>query len=270
VVKNFWGLSETVKRFSLIGAGNVGLNLIQSLVKKGYDFRYIYKKAKYDYFSSRLSEDIGSIVRESDFIFIATRESQIAEAAHLIARQSDPAGKFFFHTSNSLTSEQLRPIKEKGGFTASFSPLQTFVDFKPGCDLFRGIYFLIEGDDRALQAAQKIADKLEAFILVVDKEEKNHFHIAAVSSSNFLISILKFAESQLKKCALPGRDRKYDIRIMLPLIKQTLQNVEERGIDASLSGPLERKEFAILGKHLSLLAQDEADFYRTLTGYLKQ
>jgi len=259
-----------VKRFSLIGAGKVGANLIHALVKKGYDFRYAYKKAKYECFAPRLSKDIGLIVQESDFIFIATRESQIAEAADLIARQADPAGKIFFHTSNSLTSDQLRPIKEKGGFTASFSPLQTFVDFCPEIDLFRGIYFLTEGENQALRAAKEIADKLEAHILVVEKEEKSNLHIAAVSSSNFLISILKFAESQLKKCDRPGRDRGYDIRIMLPLVKQTLHNVEQKGVQASLTGPLKRKEFAILEKHLSLLAQDEAAFYRTLTGYLKQ
>jgi predicted short-subunit dehydrogenase-like oxidoreductase (DUF2520 family) len=259
-----------VKRFSLVGAGNVGLNLINSLAKKGYDFRYIYKKAKYDYFASRLSGDIDLIVQESDFIFLTTRESQIGEAADLIARQADPAGKVFFHTSNSLTSDQLRPIKEKGGFTASFSPLQTFVGFYPETDLFKGIYFLAEGDGRALQVAQEIADKLEAHILFVNKEEKNHLHIAAVSSSNFLISILKFAESQLEKCGRTSRDRKYDIRIMLPLIKQTLHNIEKKGVEASLSGPLKRKESAILEKHLSLLTQDEAAFYRTLTGYLKK
>lgn len=259
-----------MKRFSLVGAGNVGLNLINSLIKNGYDFKYIYKKVKFDHFVSRLSEDIGLIVQESDFIFIATRESQISGAAEFIARQADPAGKFFFHTSNSLTSDQLRPIKEKGGFTASFSPLQTFVDFCPEDDLFRGIYFLAEGDKRAIQAAQEIAGKLGAHILVVDKEEKSYLHVAAVSSSNFLISILKFAENQLKKYGRSGRNGEYDIRIMLPLIKQTLRNVEKKGIESSLSGPLKRKEYDILKKHLSLLTQDDAAFYRTLIEYLKK
>ena len=122
-----------MKGFSLIGTGKVGANLIHSLVQKGYDFRYSYKKTKYDCFASRLSQDIGSIVGESDFIFIATRESQIAEAAELVARQADPGGKVFFHTSNSLTSDQLRPIKERGGYIASCSPLQTFVDFFKCC-----------------------------------------------------------------------------------------------------------------------------------------
>ena len=244
--------------------------MIHSLTLRGYDFKYSYKKTKYDYFTSQLSQDIDLIVRESDFLFIAARESQIAGAAELVARESEPAGKVFFHTSNSLTSDQLHPIKESGGYIASFSPLQTFVDFQPGTDLFRGIYFLAEGDDRALQVAREIADKLEARLLIVDKKEKGYLHIAAVSSSNFLISILKFAENQLKKCHVSGRDRKYDIRIMLPLIKQTLHNVGAKGVDASLSGPLKRKEFDILEKHLSLLTKDEAAFYRTLTDYLKK
>jgi predicted short-subunit dehydrogenase-like oxidoreductase (DUF2520 family) len=259
-----------VKRFSVIGAGNVGVNLIHALIRAGYDFKYIYKKAKYDYFNSNLNNNIRLIVAESDFIFISTQESKISEAADLISRRADPSGKIFFHTANSLTSAHLLSIKKKGGFTASFSPLQTFVDFNPAVDLFSGIYFLAEGDAGALETAEKIARSLKANILFADKEEKEYIHIAAVSSSNFLISILKFAENQLKKCSAAGSQKEYNLAIMLPLIKQTLQNVAEKGVETSLSGPLKRKETNVLNKHLSLLEKNEAAFYKTLTEYLKK
>jgi predicted short-subunit dehydrogenase-like oxidoreductase (DUF2520 family) len=171
-----------------------------------------------------------------------------------------------------------------GGQTASFSPLQTFVDYAPGTDLFSGIYFLAEGDHRALVLAEEIAHNLDAKILFVEKEEKNYLHLAAVSSANFLISILKFAEHQLnkvnrKKPAQPhdtgfaGKFKKkeeYNLKIMFPLIKQTLKNVAAKGVQASLSGPLKRKEFNILEKHLALLEQDEAAFYKILTTYLEK
>lgn len=273
-----------MKRFSVIGAGNLGIHLANSLVKRGYDFKYIYKKTRYDYFISHLNDDIGLIIKESDFIFISTQESKIRDTADLISRQTNPANKIFFHTSNYLNSDQLGSIKEKGGLTASFSPLQTFVGFTPGTDLFPGICFLAEGDEQALKLAEEIARKLKANILFVDKEEKKYLHIAAVASSNFLISILKFAEHQLKK-ARRGKpahphdsdsagefrgNKEYDLKIMLPLIRQTLENVEAKGVEASLSGPLKRKEVDILKKHLTLLDQDEAVFYKTLTEYLKK
>ena len=132
--------------------------------------------------------------------------------------------------------------------------------------------------------AGKIARNLKAHIRPVDKEEKKYLHIAAVSSSNFLISILKFAEDQLRKCGHEkeshlqdsgaGNDawinRKYDLTIMLPLIKQTLKNAADKGTGASLSGPFKRKESGVLKKHLALLDQDEAVFYKILTEYLKK
>ncbi len=252
-----------MKRFSVIGAGNLGVNLINSLVKRGYDFKFIYRKSSYHDFDSHLSTDIGLIVQESDFVFIATQESKIRGAAEMIARETEPAGKIFFHTSNSLTAAELSGIRERGGLTASFSPLQTFIGFDRDSDLFPGIFFLAEGDPEALALAEDIARHLQAKVLVVDREEKVYFHMAAVSASNFLIAILKFAESQLKK----GRG-KFDINVLLPLIKQTLKNVESKGVDASLSGPVKRKESDIIRKHLALLQGREAGFYHTLSEYL--
>lgn len=273
-----------MKRFSVIGAGNLGINLINSLIKKRYQLQYIYKKTRYDAFTSHLNNNVDLLVKESDFIFISTQESKISAAADLIAAEADPVNKIFFHTSNSLTSERLQRIKERGGITASFSPLQTFVDYAPGTDLFSGIYFLAEGDRQALTLAEEIANNLNANILFVEKEEKKYLHLAAVAAANFLISILKFAENQLHKANrekpaqpqdthLAGKFKKrkeYNLGIMLPLIKQTLNNVAAKGVGASLSGPLQRKEYDIIEKHLALLEQDEADFYNILTAYLKK
>lgn len=222
------------------------------------------KKSGRKDFSAYLSEDIGLIVEESDFVFITTRESQLKEAAGLIAQQAEPAGKIFFHTSNSLTSTELLEIKERGGLIASFSPLQTFVDFDPAVDLFAGIYFLCEGDAPAVALAGEIAAALGAKALVVDAADKPLFHMAAVSASNFFIALLKFAEAQVKRC---GGD--FDIGILLPLIEQTLKNAASRGVSASLTGPLQRGEAEILRKHLSLLQGEDAAFYKVLTDYLK-
>jgi predicted short-subunit dehydrogenase-like oxidoreductase (DUF2520 family) len=258
-----------VKRFSIIGAGNLGTHLIHSLVKKGYILKYIYKKAKYPGpgFEAAIEENIGLIVEQSDFIIISTRESKIREAAEWAAVSSDPGGKIFFHTSNSLTSGELISLKEKGAGAASFSPLQTFAEIEPGPkeNLFKGIFFLAEGDREAVKLAEKIAGDLGAHVLVVDKEDKPYIHIAAVSASNFLIAILKLAEGQLKKTT-----GKAGIEVLLPLIKQTLKNVESRGVEASLTGPVKRKETGIVKKHLEMLEGDEKELYKALSTFLKK
>lgn len=257
------------RKFSVIGAGNLGTHLISSLVNKGYPLKYIYKKSKYNAFVSAVTGDMGRLVRESDIIFICTRESVIREVAELAADSFDPAGKIFFHTSNSLTSDELLPLEQKGAYTASFSPLQTFASFLPqhAAHVFKGVYFLAEGHEKALECAGEIAGHLGAKILFVDKDKKIYVHIAAVCASNFLISILKLSENQLKKV---GIKKKLDINVLLPLIKQTLENVESRGMDASLTGPVKRKETGIVNKHLEHLEGEEKELYKALSDFLAQ
>ncbi len=264
---------QVVKRFSIIGAGDLGTHLINSLVNKGYILKYIYKKAKYPGpgFKAAIEDDIGLIVEQSDFIIISTQESKIREAAEWAAVSSNPRGKIFFHTSNSLASDELTGLAERGALTASFSPLQTFTGTGRGFkeNLFKGIYFLAEGDREAVELAVKIARDLGAHVLVVDKEDKPYIHIAAVSASNFFTAVLKLAEGQLKKVGA-RRGRPVDIKVLMPLIKQTLKNVESGGVDASLTGPVKRKEAGIVKKHLDMLTGDEKKLYKALSTFLEK
>lgn len=273
-----------MNHFSVIGAGNLGANLLRALAVKEADYalRYIYKHSKFAAYAGRVTQNMAQLVRESDLVFICTQESRIAAAAETAAAGSDPGGKIFFHTSNSLTSDELIALRRKGAYTASFSPLQTFPGFAPEVDLFRGIYFLAEGDEKALDAAEKIAADLNANLLRVDKEDKIYYHMAAVCASNFLISILKLSENQLKKTGGPVDEDEKDkkgtgymngriedpIKVMLPLIRQTLANVETKGVTASLSGPVKRKETGVVEKHLQRLEGKERALYQALSDFL--
>jgi len=264
-----------LNRFSVIGAGNLGVNLVAALVKQGYTLKYIYKKSKFPHLASYLEQDIDKVVAESDFIFICTQESKIPGVAQLIADSTTPEGTIFYHTANALNSEELAPIARCGGKVASFSPLQTFPGYQENNDLLSGVYFLAEGDVSALALAGEIARRLQAHLVPVKPEEKIYFHIAGVIASNFLISLLKFSERQLTKVSVAGSggadDRdigKLDINVLLPLIKQTLKNVESVGVEASLTGPFKRKEMGIVNKHLEYLKGDEATLYKALTAFL--
>jgi predicted short-subunit dehydrogenase-like oxidoreductase (DUF2520 family) len=257
-----------VKRFSVIGAGNLGTYLIDSLVKKGYSLKYIYKKSRSRQFDFAITGDIRLLVEQADFIIIAAQESKIRWAAELAAVSSYPRGKIFFHTSNSLTSDELLSLQKKGAWVASFSPLQTFPGYnaRTGGGVFNDVYFLAEGDAKAVKLARQVAADLGAHVLAVNKSEKIYLHIAGVAACNFLIAVLELAENQLKKVG------KHDIKILLPLIKQTLKNVESMGVKASLTGPVQRKEMDIVKKHLKALEKnpDEAALYKAISDFLQK
>ncbi|MEN8153106.1 MAG: DUF2520 domain-containing protein [Acidobacteriota bacterium] len=249
--------------FSFFGVGNLGANLVNSLISAGYDLKYIYKKSSQTIFDNFIENDIRRIINGSDIIFVSTQESKIKGVAELIAGTGDISGKIFFHTSNSLTSEVLKPVRDRGGIVASFSPLQTFTGFKKGENLFRGITFLMEGDPEALKCAEEISSKLGAFTLKVDPDKKIFFHISAVISSNLLNSLLRFAKVQLNKAGSGS-----DISILIPLIRETLVNIEKAGLSGALSGPVKRGETGIVEKHLDKLEGEERQLYKILTDYL--
>lgn len=248
--------------YSVIGAGNLGASLIHSLPEKGYKLKYIYKKSKYSQFDRKIGNDLKRIVSVSDVIFISVQESGIKDVVSEIATLENITDKMFFHTSNSLTSDEMEPLKKQGGIVASFSPLQTFPDFIENIDLFKGVYFLSEGDPEALETADKIAEDLKANILKVDQKTKMFFHIGAVISSNFLNSLIRFSDNQIKK----GGD--YNYKILLPLMKQTLKNIENKGLEEALTGPVSRGESEIVSRHLDKLKGKEKELYKLLNGLI--
>jgi len=273
-----------MKRFSVVGAGNLGTHMIHALVQQGYQLTGILEKSKFDLYQSLVTNSPGRMVKQSDFIIIAVQESRMPEAVECLANLSDPAGKIIFHTANSLSSDMLAELKEKGAFTASFSPLQTFPEFSLNKeDVFKGCYFLLEGDAPAVALAQEIAGRLKAAALPVAKEQKIYFHIAGVAASNFLISILKLAQRQLDKAkqnapqttepttdnvSTEGQQDPYHIGVLLPLIRQTISNVENRGLSQSLTGPFKRNEMGVIKKHMEMLDKDDETLYKALTHFL--
>ncbi len=248
--------------YSVIGAGNLGANLIHALPEKEYELKYVYKRSMYPRFVKKVENDLEKIVSESEVIFISVQESNIKDVVSEISFLENISNKIFYHTSNSLTSGEMEILREGGGMVASFSPLQTFPDFKENVDLFKGVYFLSEGDSGALKVADKIAGDISAFNLRVDKKTKVYFHIGAVISSNFLNSLIRFSDLQIKK----GGDFNYEI--LLPLVKQTLKNIEREGIDKALTGPASRGESEIIKKHLEHLDGKEKELYKLLNKFI--
>lgn len=254
-----------MKRFSVIGAGYVGLNLIRSLQKNGYVLQHIFRKAKGGHYPSYLTRDLAELVRAADFVFIAVQESKINAVAQAVAAQAAPRGKVFFHASNSLTSDELLPLRSAGARVASFSPLQTFIGFRKNEDLFAGITFLLEGDRAAMTLARRIAADLQARVLPVCKVDKMLCHMAAIAAANFFIADMKFAAGRLRQTSgRPG------LEILFPLVEQVMRNIKKFGWRDSLSGPLKRGETGLLAKHERLLAGNEKKIYHLLLNYLQE
>ncbi len=80
------------------------------------------------------------------------------------------------------------------------------------------------------------------------------FHAAAVTAANFLPPVLDAAMRMLERA---GVSHDESLAALLPLVRGTLANIEEGGLEAAVTGPVPQGDVDTVGMHLR--AVDPAD-----------
>ncbi|MBC7362535.1 MAG: DUF2520 domain-containing protein [Candidatus Aminicenantes bacterium] len=246
-----------MKTFSIIGAGRVGIPLAAALTRKGFVLKKISdcsllkaRRAKKIIGQGRATTDNRLAANSAEIIFICVPDSQIVRIAEEIS-SIDYQGKFVFHTSGAFSSKLLEPLAQKGAAIASFHPIQTFAteDFDP--KIFKGIFFGLEGDSKAIKLGINLARKLGGQALLISAENKPVYHLACSISSNFLIVLLTEVKQLLRTI---GLEEELSLEILTPLLNKTLHNVKKFGIEQSLTGPVVRGDLETVKQHLAITA----------------
>ncbi len=203
-----------------------------------------------------------SLVECSNIIFICVQDSKIKSVVRkLSSREYDLKGKYIFHTSGSLTSEELIPLVGKGAITASFHPVQTFESKATKNESrFSGIYIAVEGNPKALKKAGLVSKYIGSMTFIIKKENKIYHHICCVMASGFLAALARGIEKLVsKKIRINGFKNLSFFNIYMPLASQSLKNIASKGAVKSLSGPAERNDISTIEKHLGALKNAPAD-----------
>ncbi|MCX7877768.1 MAG: DUF2520 domain-containing protein [Ignavibacteria bacterium] len=229
-------------KVAIIGLGKLGSNLFQALKETDkFNVKIAAKNSK--------SVIKPEITNQSEIIFICTQDRKIREVVNILSSDKFKLKKkFIYHTSGSLTSDVLEKLKNKGAFTASFHPIQTF-GLRTGKSVFRNIFIAIEGSAKAVKAASAIAESLKAESFTIKKHEKILNHINCIIASNFLCAML----AKIK----PLSRNRTDLEYYKALSMQTLNNIFAYGPVKSLTGPMERFDIDTIDSHLNYIKNNE-------------
>ncbi len=192
----------------------------------------------------------------ADIIFITTPDSEIENvAANLIAKinQKTDEKPFVFHTSGSRSSEILNNLKEIGCKTGSLHPLVSISDHVTGADSFRNVFFCVEGDADAVAMQKEIVEKLGGKSFSIETKYKTLYHAAAVTACGHLVALIDAALEMLEKC---GLDESSGRQILLPLIKSTIENLEQQTTAAALTGTFARADAETLRRQIDALTEN--------------
>jgi predicted short-subunit dehydrogenase-like oxidoreductase (DUF2520 family) len=242
---------------SIVGPGRLGSALAVLLQRAGYTIDELVTNGPGK--ARGLADTVGAKAASADdaaltskIIWLTVGDSAIRTAAHqLVANRGDWHDKIAFHSSGALTSDELSILREHGAAVASVHPLMTFNGTAPPS--LDDVFFAIEGDERAVHAAESITKALGGIPMRINPAHKPAYHAWASFGSPLLVALFAAAESVGAKAGLESKQAR---RALLPLIRQTIDNYEASGAAAAFTGPLIRGDAETIRKHVEVLRAD--------------
>jgi predicted short-subunit dehydrogenase-like oxidoreductase (DUF2520 family) len=251
-------------KIGIIGAGTVGSALAIRLAEKGYNVVAVSSRTRTS--AEKLAQAIAGcqavetnqmVANIADIVFITTPDAVIPKVA---AELYWHKGQSVVHCSGADSTETLHPARQRGANTGVFHPLQTLASVKQAIDNIPGSTFAIEAEEPLLSTLKEIAAALNCRWIELKASNKVVYHAAAVIASNYLVTLVKLADDLWETFGIP---REQATQALLPLLKGTLNNIENVGIPHALTGPIARGDIETVKKHLTALQKEAPDALST-------
>jgi predicted short-subunit dehydrogenase-like oxidoreductase (DUF2520 family) len=247
---------------TIVGPGRLGSALAVALHHAGYRSAELIssgnaksgKRAQLLARSVKARHATAETGLDVDVIWFCVPDGKIKRVAQQFSADVEWKRKIAFHSSGALTSGELDSLRRQGASVASVHPMMTFVS--GAIPSLESVAFGIEGDARALKAARRIVRDLHGMPFNLDEKSKALYHAWGTFLSPLLVAHLVTAEQVALAAGISNAKAR---KIMLPIVRQTLDNFAKFGPTDAFSGPIVRGDAVIIRRHLkSLKAIPEA------------
>ena len=254
---------------TIIGLGRLGTALAIALSKKRYSIETLIsrRRSTLERAAARLDVDVRLLVvkdikqlQPSDVTLITTPDDQLPHVVRSLAKIKS-GGSIALHTSGALSSQALSPLESRGWYIGSLHPLISVSGSDAGRSAFKGAFWCVEGDRKALSAARQLVRDLNGQSFSVRTEVKPLYHAAAVMSSGNVTALFDVAVDMLSKCGLTRREAR---KILLPLLESTVENLASRTPAEALTGTFSRGDIGTVARHLAALSESNLELARSV------
>jgi len=187
------------------------------------------------------------VVEAAELIFITTSDDVIAQVCGEVQWRE---GKSVVHCSGAHSVDVLESAKEFGAAVGSFHPLQTFADVDQAMQNLPGSTFALEAEEPLLTRQKELTRLLNGNWVVLKPGDKVLYHAAAVFACNYLVTLVKLALDLWQNFGVPSKEA---TRALLPLLRGTINNIDNIGLPDCLTGPVARGDSGTIERHLSAL-----------------
>lgn len=254
-------------KVALVGAGVIGTSLGMLLQRAGHTLVALTSRTKRraQVASGLLGGvevvgDPGLVALGADLVLLAVPDREIESvAAQVVSGRALKRGAVVAHLAGGLSADVLAVARTVGAACGALHPLQTFANVETALRLLPETFFFVEGDEVAVDLLRSLVVGLGARCLPIASERKALYHAGAVAASNFVVTLVDCAVQLLVRAGVPAEEA---LPALLPLLKGTVQNLEQVGLPGALTGPVARGDVATVQRHLEALATGPADVLR--------
>lgn len=258
-------------KLSVIGAGKVGKTLCRLWSHVGVfeigdvlNRRPEHARIAADFIGAGKPVATWADLGKADLFMIAVPDDAIAACAERLAEAGLVGpGVIAFHCSGSKSSSVLAAAKAAGADVASLHPVKTFADPRRAAETFAGTYCALEGDPRARAVLQEAVERGGGRCFGIDAEQKLIYHAATVFLSNYVVALLEVGLTCFEKAGMTREDA---VRIGLPLVRETVENVASLGTLQALTGPIARGDSRLVAEQLRALLDWNPEIGRLYAG----
>ncbi|MGL5352403.1 MAG: Rossmann-like and DUF2520 domain-containing protein [Clostridium sp.] len=254
-------------KIGFIGAGKVGFSLgkylvVNNITVTGYYSRNEDSSKKASIFTgTKQFKDINELINESDTIFITTPDGEIKNVWNEIKKLSIK-NKVICHCSGSISSEIFSNINQYGAYGYSIHPMFAISDKHNSYKLLNNAFVTVEGNPKFAEKISSIISSFGNEVLIINNNNKALYHAASVTVSNLVLGLINTGVKHLEQC---GFDESTAIKALEPLISFNINNIKEKGIVNSLTGPIERGDVETIKGHCNVLNLEDEVVYKALS-----
>lgn len=255
-------------KLGFIGAGVVGTALAVRLQEKGYPVVAVASRRKASaeklanaVIGCKAYDEKQEVVDAADIVFVTTPDDEVQEVVNELSWST---GKSVIHCSGVDSLDVLEKAKADGAQVGGFHPLQTFASVTHAINNLPGSTFAVEAKGPLSDTLKQMAQSLEGEFVVLGLGDKALYHAAAVVACNYTVTLMKMATDMWKTFGVSSEDA---TKALLPLLRGTINNIENVGLPDCLTGPIARGDIGTVLKHLDAMeekAPEIVDTYREM------
>lgn len=241
-------------KIGFIGAGTTGTALAVRLSQKGcpvvaVSSRTLSSAQKLAGLvpNCRVCPTAQELAHVAELVFITTSDDVIAQVC---AEVQWHAGQNVVHCSGAHSVDILEPARRFGANVGSFHPLQTFADVKQAIENLPGSTFALEAEEPLMSTLKELTSLLKGRWVELKPGDKVLYHAAAVFACNYLITLVKLALDLWQNFGVSPKEA---TKALLPLLRGTINNIDNIGLPNCLTGPIARGDLGTIERHLNAL-----------------